>query len=254
MAENKSSFIIYTDWKQDFEFLTDAEAGKLIKHLLQFASDENPTLDNEDRILQYAAQKMKSVMKKDLKKYEQVIEKRSNSGKIGGLSSGESRRSKQKEANEANASIPKQNEGVNVNDNVNEEKEGDFKNFEHTENEKYLIPEMVTIYKKHFPNYPYDKKRDFAPLRVVSEFICQSKGIPYQPNAPNCIAEVSKEWSAVAGFIAADDFFKNYSLSQIERHLQNILQKKNNLKPRIDNTEKRREITEKKARSILDEV
>ena len=67
MAENKNSFIIYTDWKIDFEFLTDEEAGKLIKHLLRYASDENPSFENEDRLLQFAAQKMKAVMKKDLK-------------------------------------------------------------------------------------------------------------------------------------------------------------------------------------------
>lgn len=119
MAENKNSFIIYTDWKQDFEFLTDEEAGKLIKHLLRFASDENPTLENEDRLLQFAAQKMKSVMKKDLKKYEAVIQKRSEAGKKGGLNSGKSRTSKQEEANEANASMIKQNERVNGNVNVN---------------------------------------------------------------------------------------------------------------------------------------
>lgn len=118
MAENKSSFIIYTDWKQDFEFLTNDEAGKLIKHLLQFASDENPTMENEDRLLQFAAQKMKAVMKKDLKKYEAVVKKRSDAGKKGGVNSGLSRTSKQNEANEANASKLKQNERVN--DNVND--------------------------------------------------------------------------------------------------------------------------------------
>lgn len=119
MAENKNSFIIYTDWKQDFEFLTDEEAGKLIKHLLRFASDENPCLEEEDRLLQFAAQKMKSVMKKDLKKYEAVIQKRAEAGKKGGVSSGKSRTSKQKEANEANASDTKQNERINDNVNVN---------------------------------------------------------------------------------------------------------------------------------------
>ena len=147
MADNKNSFIMYTDWKQDFEFLTDAEAGKLIKHLLQFASDENPSLENEDRLLQYAAQKMKAVMKKDLKKYEEVIQKRAEAGKKGGVNSGKSRTSKQNEANEANASTSKQNEHDNVNDNVNDillekeskyvEEEGakisDFKSFLKTE-------------------------------------------------------------------------------------------------------------------------
>lgn len=117
MAENKNSFIIYTDWKQDFEFLTNEEAGKLIKHLLQYASDEKPSLENEDRLLQFAAQKMKAVMKKDLKKYEETCRKKSEAGRKGGVNSGKSRSSKQNEANEANASIGKQNEHDNDNDN-----------------------------------------------------------------------------------------------------------------------------------------
>lgn len=154
MAENKNSFIIYTDWKQDFEFLTDAEAGKLIKHLLQFASDENPSLENEDRLLQYAAQKMKAVMKKDLKKYEAVVQKRSEAGKKGGVNSGKSRTSKQTEANEAIASSPKQNERVNDNDNVNDillEKESKYdddmrgENFDEIEKAKSFLKEKKQI-------------------------------------------------------------------------------------------------------------
>ncbi len=154
MAENKNSFIIYTDWKQDFEFLTNDEAGKLIKHLLAFASDENPTMENEDRLLQFAAQKMKSVMKKDLKKYEAVVQKRSEAGKKGGVNSGKSRTSKQIEANEANASTPKQNERVNDNVNVNdillekESKDDDDKreeNFDEIEKAKNFLKSKKQI-------------------------------------------------------------------------------------------------------------
>lgn len=118
MAENKNTFVFYTEWKQDFEFLTDEEAGKLIKHLLQYVNDENPSLDNEDRLLQFASNKIKSVLKKDLKKYEEVVSKRSEAGKKGGINSGKSRTYKQNKANEANASNPKQNERDNEYDNV----------------------------------------------------------------------------------------------------------------------------------------
>lgn len=117
MAENKNTFVFYAEWKQDFEFLTDAEAGKLIKHLLQYVNDENPEFENEDRLLQFAAQKLKNVLKKDLKKYEEVCKKRSEAGKKGGVTSGKSRASKQEKPNEANASISKQNERDNEYDN-----------------------------------------------------------------------------------------------------------------------------------------
>jgi len=117
MAENKNTFVFYAEWKQDFEFLTDAEAGKLIKHLLQYVNDENPEFENEDRLLQFAAQKIKNVLKKDLKKYEEVCKKRSEAGKKGGVTSGKSRASKQDKPNEANASNSKQNERDNEYDN-----------------------------------------------------------------------------------------------------------------------------------------
>ncbi len=164
MAENKNSFIIYTDWKQDFEFLTNEEAGKLIKHLLQFASDENPTLENEDRLLQFAAQKMKAVMKKDLKKYESVVKQRIEAGKKGGLNSGKSRASKQNEANEANASTSKQNEHVNVNDNVND----NVNNSNKEKVEKENGAEAPTPQSKSF-NFKKCTKEEFS--REVGKYV-----------------------------------------------------------------------------------
>jgi len=60
---------------------------------------------------------IKNQLKRDLEKWEETKKKRSESGKAGGLRSGEVR--KQNEANEANASNFKQNEANEaVNDNV----------------------------------------------------------------------------------------------------------------------------------------
>ena len=63
---------------------------------------------------------MLKVLKRDLKKWENISVSRSETGKLGGLKSGEARRTKlkQKEANEASASKSKQNE--HVNDTVND--------------------------------------------------------------------------------------------------------------------------------------
>ena len=43
MAENKKSIIVYADWIELFESLTDDEAGKLIKHFFRYVNDKNPT-------------------------------------------------------------------------------------------------------------------------------------------------------------------------------------------------------------------
>ncbi|KUY20871.1 Uncharacterised protein [Elizabethkingia miricola] len=148
MAKDKKSFIGYCDWERTFDFLSDEEAGKLIKHFFAYINDKDPIL--EDRLLQMAFEPIKLQLNRDLSKYEEVKRKRSEAGRQGGLKSGESR-GKQSEpidsdalSDEANASFAsnaKQNEAneavtdtviVTVNDTVTdillekETKEGEF--------------------------------------------------------------------------------------------------------------------------------
>ncbi|MDV3583414.1 hypothetical protein CMU85_18090 [Elizabethkingia anophelis] len=134
MAKDKKSFIGYCDWERTFDFLSDEEAGKLIKHFFAYINDKDPIL--EDRLLQMAFEPIKLQLNRDLSKYEEVKRKRSEAGRQGGLKSGESRGKQSEpidsdashnEPNEANASSAKQNEAneavtdtviVTVNDTV----------------------------------------------------------------------------------------------------------------------------------------
>lgn len=68
MAQDKKGVVIYVDWKNTFEELTDEEAGRLIKHLFRYVSDENP--EPPDRITKLLFEPIKAVLKRDLKKYE----------------------------------------------------------------------------------------------------------------------------------------------------------------------------------------
>ena len=115
MAKDKNSFIAYTDWNKTFEKLSDDEAGKLAKMMFSFVSDGNP--EAPDRITELLFEPMKSQLERDLEKYKEVRQKRAESGRNGGLKSAETR--SKAEQNEANDSNSKQNEAVNVNDNVN---------------------------------------------------------------------------------------------------------------------------------------
>jgi len=121
MAENKKSFILYCDQKGVWDKLDDAQAGKLIKHIISYVNDENPIAP--DFITELAFEPIKQQLKRDLSKWAEIKVERSESGRLGGIKSGEARREKkQTEANEASASNPKQteaNEAVNVNVNVN---------------------------------------------------------------------------------------------------------------------------------------
>ena len=68
MAENKKSFILYCDQKGVWDKLDDAQAGRLIKHIIAYVNDENPVAP--DFITELAFEPIKAVLKRDLKKWE----------------------------------------------------------------------------------------------------------------------------------------------------------------------------------------
>ena len=79
MAENKKSFVLYSDNFGMIKQLPDDIAGKLFKHIFAYVNDENPI--SEDLLLNIAFEPIKMALKRDLKKYEQIKEKRSQAGK-----------------------------------------------------------------------------------------------------------------------------------------------------------------------------
>ena len=119
MAEEKKSFIAYCDWMETFEALPDEKAGQLAKHLFRYVYDKNPETD--DILIKAVFANIKQTLKRDLKKYETIKIKRSESGKLGG------RPPKQIKAKKANALFEKQTKAkkavsvsVNVSDSVND--------------------------------------------------------------------------------------------------------------------------------------
>lgn len=79
MANNKKSFILYCDQKGTWDKLDDAQAGRLIKHILRYVNDENPTAP--DFITELAFEPIKQSLKRDLKKWKGKQEQRSEAGK-----------------------------------------------------------------------------------------------------------------------------------------------------------------------------
>ena len=82
MAENKKSIIVYADWMELFEALKDDEAGRLIKHFFRYVNDLDPKAP--DRITELSFIQIKQSLKRDLKKYENYIEKQKANGLKGG--------------------------------------------------------------------------------------------------------------------------------------------------------------------------
>lgn len=83
MAEGKNSILIYTDWIDTFESLTDEEAGKLVKHLFRYVNDKNPI--PPDRLTEISFIPIKNSLKRDLKKWELELERKSDGGRLGNL-------------------------------------------------------------------------------------------------------------------------------------------------------------------------
>jgi|DEB0MinimDraft_6_1074348.scaffolds.fasta_scaffold128060_2 hypothetical protein len=111
----KKSFILHDDSRHVFNELSDEDAGKLIKELINystFINSEKLMKANKANalfgLLNVLAAPFKAQMDRDLEKWLETREARSSNGKLGGRPKGK----KQKKANKA-VSV-----NVNVNDNV----------------------------------------------------------------------------------------------------------------------------------------
>lgn len=83
MADGKKSIIVYADWIDKFECLSDDEAGRLIKHFFRYVNDFDPVAP--DRLTEVSFVDIKQALKRDLKKWEVLKSHRSESGFIGNL-------------------------------------------------------------------------------------------------------------------------------------------------------------------------
>ena len=119
MAKDKTSFILYADQRSYFDKLTDEEAGRLIKHIFSYVNDENP--NPVDRITDLSFEPIKLQLKRDLIKYESIVNRNKSNGSLGG------RPKTQEEPKKptglfGNPTKPKKadNDNDNDNDNVND--------------------------------------------------------------------------------------------------------------------------------------
>jgi len=82
MAENKKSFLLYCDLIHTVEMLSNEKAGELFNHILKYVNDENPVSD--DMEIKLAFMPIKQALKRDLVKYEGIVERNRVNGSKGG--------------------------------------------------------------------------------------------------------------------------------------------------------------------------
>jgi hypothetical protein len=82
MANGKKSFLLYCDLIHTVKKLPKEKQAELFIHILEYVNDLNPETD--DLLLNIAFEPIKQGLKRDLKKYEKVVERNKINGSLGG--------------------------------------------------------------------------------------------------------------------------------------------------------------------------
>lgn len=106
MADSKKSIIVYADWIEKFEELSDDEAGKLIKHFFRYVNDLNPTAP--DRLTKMLFIDIQNSLKRDLDKWENIKERRSEAGKASAAAKKLAKEKQQKTTKSTSVNKPQQ--------------------------------------------------------------------------------------------------------------------------------------------------
>lgn len=160
MAENKKTFIFYSDWINMIREMPDEEAGKLLKHILSYVNDEDPQTDS--LLVKMAFGHMKPLLKADLEKWDNIREIRKVAGKKGGQAN-----AKQTQANAKQVQAVNDNVNVNVNGNVTDNENRikrvclDFKENLAPFLEKYDREDLNDFYYFWTEKSPKDRKMKF---------------------------------------------------------------------------------------------
>lgn len=170
MAENKKSFLLYTDLIHTVKKLNDQQAGKLFKHVLEYVNDLNPQTD--DILLQVCFEPIRQSLKRDLQKYENIREKKSEAGKKG------ANKRWQKIADDSTCHKPMANIAVSVSDS------DIYKSFAH-----------LSISEKEFKKLEvdYTKQQIDETLEAIENFKNNTKYKSLYLTAKNWLKKLPKE-------------------------------------------------------------
>lgn len=125
MADGKKSVIIYSDLIHTVRKLPREKAGDLLMVILEYINDLNPDVD--DVMVELVFEPIKQQMKRDLKKWEAIKEKRSDAGKASAEAKKALKEADQNATKSTSVESVEQNQqqathstvSVNVNDTVN---------------------------------------------------------------------------------------------------------------------------------------
>lgn len=93
--------------------------------------------------------------------------------------------------------------------------------------DQYPVHVLMKIWKDQFPNYPDDANNDAPALFGTCEFIRHQKKLPADYSDAAVRNEIATYWQQLVAHIASDSHFSGYSLQQVRKYIQSIIQSLN---------------------------
>jgi hypothetical protein len=97
-----------------------------------------------------------------------------------------------------------------------------------------IVPDMLQEFKTSNPDYPADQSTDFPALREIATKILKWEKLRGDITAPNNAEVIKRRWGELVPFIRAHQHYSGYSLTQVNKHFQSIVQSFNNA-PTVSN-------------------
>lgn len=173
--------------------------------------------------------------------------KRARAGRSGGISTAKKTGKKKNDfavanyqANieakeEANTEIEIENENEYENEYENDFSKKEKGGLGEKEKSLFLIPRMLEVFSKNVRGYPADPDKDTPALGEICRFIERQEGLRPHSTGKDHDDRVIEAWEIICRHIAEHHFFKTYSIYQVSKHIQSIIQdfkhgKRNNQK------------------------
>lgn len=121
---DKISFVLYTRYREQINLLNDEQAGRLMKAIFDYQAGEEVSIT--DPVVAMLWSVMKQQLDTDNQKYQETCAKRKEAGAKGGKS--KTSKSKNTEANQANAFFAKQTEAKQADNDIDIECDNDIEN------------------------------------------------------------------------------------------------------------------------------
>jgi hypothetical protein len=115
-----------------------------------------------------------------------------------------------------------ENENEDVNKNAIKDDFGKSENLLPVAEEKYLVPEIMKLWKSKNKNYPEQKQSDYTALREIAKFISDNEKVDCD------IGVLQPHMDRLFAFIREDNFWKAKSLKTISNSIQTIWQESKN--------------------------